>query len=234
MPGAFLDLSTSPSLSITKRQKHDSFNMSGSVFLITSDGKTVSLPIPSQSPCDPLNWTWQKRAAALISVGIFAYSGLIATQGASVVSSGLAKEFPYEVRYQGVHFFGSHPCHCIPVLTCFLGKLSLHHRDTCHCTYTVHGHRGVLMGTVDVRTWTKTSVCNCVPLDAYCVSGCILFKNILPTSGLRLPTRTSRRVCTQCSRSSTAFGTSPDADFIRLFSSSSISPSFTSGVVLSQ
>lgn len=96
-PGASSNLSTFSSLSMTGRQKHDSFNLSGSVFLITSDGQIVSLPIPSENPCDPLNWTWKKRALALVLVGTFGYVGLVATQGASVVSSGLAKEFPYKV-----------------------------------------------------------------------------------------------------------------------------------------
>ncbi|KAF2715747.1 MFS general substrate transporter [Pleomassaria siparia CBS 279.74] len=81
---------------MNERNKHDSFILSGSVFLITSDGKTVSLPIPSESPYDPLNWTWQKRAIALISIGIFSYSGLVVTQGASVLSGGLATVFPPE------------------------------------------------------------------------------------------------------------------------------------------
>lgn len=105
MPGASSTISTFSSLSMTERNKHDSFNMSGSVFLITSDGKTISLPIPSESSCDPLNWTWQKRAVALSTVGIFAYSALVVTQGASVVSSGLAKDFLPDVCCNVFHLF---------------------------------------------------------------------------------------------------------------------------------
>lgn len=34
---------------------------SGSVFLIASDGKMLSLPIPSESPDDPLSWGKKRR-----------------------------------------------------------------------------------------------------------------------------------------------------------------------------
>jgi hypothetical protein len=104
-PAASSTISTFSSLSMTERNKHDSFNMSGSVFLITSDGNIVSLPIPSENSRDPLNWTWQKRAIALSTVGIFSYSALILTQGASVVSSRLARELPPNVCCNFSHLF---------------------------------------------------------------------------------------------------------------------------------
>ncbi|KAF2183700.1 MFS general substrate transporter [Zopfia rhizophila CBS 207.26] len=81
---------------MNERSKHDSFNLSGSVFLITSDGRTLNLPIPSESPCDPLNWSSKKRALALLSIGLYSYVGLVVTQGASLTAKGLAQEFPYE------------------------------------------------------------------------------------------------------------------------------------------
>jgi hypothetical protein len=44
---------------------HISFIIPGSVNLITSDGRTSHLPIPSPSPGDPLSWSLQKRVSAL-------------------------------------------------------------------------------------------------------------------------------------------------------------------------
>ena len=57
-PSASSQASQFSSLSMNDRQKHDSFTLSGSVVLITADGRTVSLPLPSQSPYDPLNWNY--------------------------------------------------------------------------------------------------------------------------------------------------------------------------------
>jgi hypothetical protein len=192
MPGASSTISTFPSLSMTERNKHDSFNMSGSVFLITSDGKTVSLPIPSESSCDPLNWKWQKRAVALSTVGIFAYSALIVTQGASVVSSGLAKEFSPDVGCNVSRLF-----HYQPMLidSDFLDQRSFYYRSSHHRTYTVHGSWGLLVGAIDPRTWTKTSISNCFSHDAFCVFGCICCKDLLPAPALRISPWTSGRIC---------------------------------------
>lgn len=96
-PSASSQASTSSSLSMNNRHKHDSFMLAGSVFLITSDGKTLSLPVPSQSPHDPLNWTWRKRAVALFPIVLFSILGLVLTQGASLNYIGLSKEFSAEV-----------------------------------------------------------------------------------------------------------------------------------------
>ncbi|KAJ4419494.1 hypothetical protein N0V82_004939 [Gnomoniopsis sp. IMI 355080] len=43
------------------RSKHQSMDFSGSVFLIASNGHVLSLPIPSESPNDPLNWVKTRR-----------------------------------------------------------------------------------------------------------------------------------------------------------------------------
>lgn len=43
------------------RSKHMSMDLAGSVFLIASDGRLLSLPIPSESPHDPLNWSRSRR-----------------------------------------------------------------------------------------------------------------------------------------------------------------------------
>ncbi|KAH7109647.1 major facilitator superfamily domain-containing protein [Dendryphion nanum] len=83
---------------MNERQKHDSFILSGSVFLITSDGKTLNLPVPSSNPCDPLNWGWQKRAFTLVPISIYAISAIIVTQGEIVIMRGLKNEFPEDKR----------------------------------------------------------------------------------------------------------------------------------------
>jgi len=67
------DEETSPSkLTFTlPRSQRDSRNFSGSVFLISSDGRMLSLPIPTSSSRDPLNWSKMKRARAFIAIFFF-------------------------------------------------------------------------------------------------------------------------------------------------------------------
>lgn len=43
------------------RSKHTSMDLAGSVFLIASNGRLLSLPIPSESSHDPLNWDKSRR-----------------------------------------------------------------------------------------------------------------------------------------------------------------------------
>lgn len=78
--------------------KRDSFDLSGSVYLVTSDGRILNLPIPSESPCDPLNWSSKKRALVLLAIGVFSFVGLALVQGASLMMNGLSAEFSVEVR----------------------------------------------------------------------------------------------------------------------------------------
>ena len=65
----------------------------GSVFLITSDGRTLYLPIPSPSPHDPLNWGVRKRFAALGALFFFAIISLVQVQGASLLMVALEDEY---------------------------------------------------------------------------------------------------------------------------------------------
>lgn len=69
----------------------------GSVYLITSDGRTLSLPIPSQSPCDPLNWSLWRKCLALGAMSFFTIVGLILAQGTSMFLSDLAVEYATEL-----------------------------------------------------------------------------------------------------------------------------------------
>lgn len=47
--------------SSSTRSKRQSMDIAGSVFLIASDGRLLSLPIPSDSPADPLNFEKKRR-----------------------------------------------------------------------------------------------------------------------------------------------------------------------------
>ncbi|KAI9708015.1 MAG: hypothetical protein M1820_004219 [Bogoriella megaspora] len=66
---------------------------SGTVFLITSDGKIISLPVPSNSRHDPLNWRPRKRIIALLAVAVYSWVGLLLPQGAGLATTGLQAEF---------------------------------------------------------------------------------------------------------------------------------------------
>ncbi|KAH6629328.1 major facilitator superfamily domain-containing protein [Boeremia exigua] len=73
--------------------KRESFNMSGSTFLVTSSGTTLRLPIPSDSKSDPLNWTPWKRAGAMFALAWFFVMSSTAVQAPSVFLPGIAVEF---------------------------------------------------------------------------------------------------------------------------------------------
>ncbi|RYP04532.1 hypothetical protein DL764_004394 [Monosporascus ibericus] len=57
--------------STSGQSKHDSGDFSGTVFLISSAGEILKLPIPSPSPRDPLNWSGKRRAAAVACLMAF-------------------------------------------------------------------------------------------------------------------------------------------------------------------
>jgi hypothetical protein len=89
----------STSTSTSMRSKHESRDFSGSVFLISSDGRMLSLPIPTRSPRDPLNWSKMKRARAFIAIFFFSILGLFLVQGPSLMFVPLRQEFSDEVYY---------------------------------------------------------------------------------------------------------------------------------------
>jgi hypothetical protein len=82
-----------------KDQSEDTFEFSGSIFLITSDGKILNLPIPSESEYDPLNWSSRRRYLALFSIGFFSFVGLVAVLGPNLAVYGLEQDFSFEVSY---------------------------------------------------------------------------------------------------------------------------------------
>jgi len=81
----------------TIQSKDESCDFSGGVYLITSDGRILDLPIPSASPCDPLNWSLKRRALAAFAIGFFSFVGLVAVLGPNLAMNGLQEEFSFEV-----------------------------------------------------------------------------------------------------------------------------------------
>jgi len=77
----------------TIQSKHESCDFSGSVYLITSDGRILDLPIPSTSPHDPLNWSLKRRALSSFAIGFFSFVGLVAVLGPNLAMNGLQEEF---------------------------------------------------------------------------------------------------------------------------------------------
>jgi hypothetical protein len=68
-----------------------------SVYLITSDGRTLELPIPSRSPNDPLRWSLLKRITIMGVISLFTMVGLILVQGTSLLLLALENEYSPEV-----------------------------------------------------------------------------------------------------------------------------------------
>ncbi|KAJ4294197.1 hypothetical protein N0V90_007887 [Kalmusia sp. IMI 367209] len=78
------------------RKKHESYDLSGSVFLISKEGKTLDLPIPSDSESDPLNWGWFKTAGAMLALGWYSVTALTVVQAASLMMHGILADFSEE------------------------------------------------------------------------------------------------------------------------------------------
>ncbi|EDU42538.1 conserved hypothetical protein [Pyrenophora tritici-repentis Pt-1C-BFP] len=83
--------------STAKLVKRESYDLSGSTFLITNDGKTLKLPIPSESKADPLNWSQWKTAGAIFSIALYSVLCLTAAQASTVLLDGVQTEFASEV-----------------------------------------------------------------------------------------------------------------------------------------
>ncbi|KAH7112088.1 major facilitator superfamily domain-containing protein [Dendryphion nanum] len=79
-----------------RAKKHESYNLASSNFLITSTGKRLNLPVPSNSKFDPLNWSAWKTAGAWVSVSFYSVVALTAAQAASVVLDGIQASFQSE------------------------------------------------------------------------------------------------------------------------------------------
>jgi hypothetical protein len=84
-------------MAATALPKRASSTLSGSVFLITSDGRILNLPIPSRSSRDPLNWGAWKRAYAFLALMVFWVVAFVIIQAPSLMFTELSEEFTAEV-----------------------------------------------------------------------------------------------------------------------------------------
>ncbi|KAJ4983542.1 MFS-type transporter [Stagonosporopsis vannaccii] len=75
------------------RSKRESYNLSGSTFLVTASGMTLKLPIPSESQSDPLNWGRWKRAGAVFALAWYFVASSLMVQAPSAILPGIALEF---------------------------------------------------------------------------------------------------------------------------------------------
>jgi hypothetical protein len=89
-------LNSSNDANITRRNR-ESYMLSGSIFLITSSGKTLNLPVPSSSPADPLNWSMWKTTGAVAAIALYSVVSLTAVQAASLMYHGIMTEFGKQV-----------------------------------------------------------------------------------------------------------------------------------------
>jgi hypothetical protein len=95
----------------SRQSKRESYNQIGSTFLITNDGRTLKLPVPSNSKADPLNWSRWKTAGALFSIALFSIVCLTAAQAASVVLDDIQRDFEHEVSSSLVNWSASLICY---------------------------------------------------------------------------------------------------------------------------
>ncbi|TLS27414.1 hypothetical protein PpBr36_04182 [Pyricularia pennisetigena] len=66
---------------------------SSSLFLITSDGRTLSLPIASPSPRDPLNWSLRCRFMIFFSLAIMGGIAVTMLNAPSLLRTAMGREF---------------------------------------------------------------------------------------------------------------------------------------------
>jgi hypothetical protein len=83
--------------SAVHRWRHESYLLSGSVFLIAGNGQTLKLPAPSDSPADPLGWGRWKRAGVFVTVSSFTMVTLAVVQAAGLFMREIAREFDVHV-----------------------------------------------------------------------------------------------------------------------------------------
>lgn len=81
--------------------KRESFNLTGSTYLITDAGKTLKLPIPSDSASDPLNWSRWKTARAILAISVYSIVCLTAAQAPAVILEEIQNDAQvYNVQHQ--------------------------------------------------------------------------------------------------------------------------------------
>lgn len=80
------------------RSKHQSMDLAGSVFLIASNGRLLSLPIPSASPHDPLNWATSRRVFIWALLLVYSAVPMFLIQTPGNLFEAFLAEFDGEVR----------------------------------------------------------------------------------------------------------------------------------------
>jgi hypothetical protein len=85
--------------SIATCAKRESYDLSGTTYLVTNDGRTLKLPIASESKVDPLNWSGRKTAGAFFAIVLFSAVNLTAAQAAGVMLNSIQATFEHEVGY---------------------------------------------------------------------------------------------------------------------------------------
>lgn len=95
------DLSKGETTSTGGRSKYMSMDFAGSVFLITSEGRMLNLPIPSESPLDPLNWVLARRMLVLAILNAFLIVALFLIQTPANLRAAFLLEFDQEVSVDG-------------------------------------------------------------------------------------------------------------------------------------
>lgn len=73
-------------------------DLSGSVFLISSAGNVLRLPIPSQSPHDPLSWSWPRRIIAFCCLLLFSVVASFEVNVPGTLMPAFRAEFAKDVR----------------------------------------------------------------------------------------------------------------------------------------
>jgi hypothetical protein len=79
--------------------KRESYNLTGTTFLVTNDGRTLKLPVASESKADPLNWSDKKTAGAFFAVVLYSAICLTAAQAPGVMMDSIQSTFKDEVSY---------------------------------------------------------------------------------------------------------------------------------------
>lgn len=79
------------------RSKHTSMDLAGSVFLIASNGRLLSLPIPSESPSDPLNWPRSRRIFIWTLLMTYSTIAMFLVQTPGNLFAALLADFDKEV-----------------------------------------------------------------------------------------------------------------------------------------
>lgn len=95
--GALTSTATEGTSSTGGRSKYMSMDFAGSVYLISSDGRMLSLPIPSDSPDDPLTWSLARRLLIFTILTVFSALSMFLIQMPGSLYTAFSKDFTEEV-----------------------------------------------------------------------------------------------------------------------------------------